>query len=225
MSCSECKCTPMSSISKKHVMAVTGLLLCGFLLSHMAGNLLLFVGPDAFNKYSHTLISNPAIYLAEAILGLLFLSHIFMGLRVTYENKKARPEKYYMRKNSGRGSTLASSTMPYTGLIALIFLIIHIQGLKFGTHYTTTVGGVEMRDIYKTTLEYFQSPIHVIGYVIAVVSLGLHVSHGFWSAFQSLGLNHKKYMPKIKIFSCLYGILVAVGFSAFPIYCYIIGGR
>lgn len=212
-----------SSVVKKQIMAGTGLLLCGFLLSHLAGNLLLFLGPDAFNKYSHALVSNPAIYLAEVLLGLLFLSHMLMAFKLTLENKRARPEQYYMRKTSGRGATIASSTMPYTGLIALVFLIIHIQGLKFGTHYTTNVGGVEMRDIYKTTIEYFQNPLHVVGYVIAVVSLGLHVSHGFWSAFQSLGLNHKKYMPKIKIFSCLYGILVAVGFSSLPVYCYFLG--
>lgn len=222
---SECKCSPMSSVSKKHAMAITGLLLCGFLLSHLAGNFLLFVGSDAFNKYSHALVTNPAIYLAETILGLLFLSHILMAFKLTIENKQARPEAYYMRKHSGRGATIASSTMPYTGIIALIFLVFHIMGLKFGTHYTTNVGGVEMRDIYKTTVEYFADPIHVAGYIIAVVSLGIHVSHGFWSAFQSLGLNHKKYMPKIKKFSILYGILVAVGFSSLPIYCYILGGK
>jgi succinate dehydrogenase / fumarate reductase cytochrome b subunit len=206
-------------------MGVTGLLLCGFLISHMLGNFLLFVGPDAFNKYSHALVSNPLIYGAEAILVGLFLSHILMAFKLTLENKKARPVDYYMRKKSGRGSTLASSTMPYTGIIAFIFLVFHILGLKYGTHYTTNVGGVEMRDIYKTTVEYFADPLHVAGYIVAVVSLGLHVSHGFWSAFQSIGFNHPKYMPKIKCVSVLYGLFVAVGFSSFPIYCYIIGGR
>lgn len=222
---SDCKCTPMSSIGKKNVMAITGLLLCGFLLSHLAGNFLLFVGPDAFNKYSHALVTNPAIYLAEVILGLLFLSHIIMAFRLTLENKKARPEQYYMRTKSGRGATFASSTMPYTGIIALIFLVFHIIGLKFGTHYDTTINGVEMRDIYKTTVEYFADPIHVAGYIIAVVALGFHVSHGFWSAFQSLGLNHRKYMPKIQKFSIVYGLIVAIGFSSLPIYCFITGGR
>jgi succinate dehydrogenase / fumarate reductase cytochrome b subunit len=207
------------------MMGVTGLLLCGFLLSHLAGNLLLFVGPDAFNKYSHTLISNPLIYLAEVILGLLFLSHIVMAIRLTMENKAARPEAYHTRKTSGKGATFASSSMPITGMIALVFLVLHIIGLKYGTHYDTTINGVEMRDIYKTTVEYFVNPLHVIGYLIAVISLGVHVSHGFWSAFQSLGFNHPKYMPKIKRFSVCYGLLVAVGFSSFPIYCYIIGGR
>jgi succinate dehydrogenase / fumarate reductase cytochrome b subunit len=82
-----------------------------------------------------------------------------------------------------------------------------------------------MRDIYRTTVEYFQDPLHVLFYVIAVSSLGVHVSHGFWSAMQSLGLNHPKYMPKIKFTSCAFGLLVAIGFSSFPIFCYFQGGR
>jgi succinate dehydrogenase / fumarate reductase cytochrome b subunit len=222
---SDCKCSPLSSVTKKQIMGVTGLLLCGFLLSHLLGNFLLFVGPDAFNKYSHALVTNPLIYVAEAILTLLFLSHIFMAIRLIIENKNARPVKYYQRTPSGRGSTFASSTMPYTGIIALVFLVFHILGLKYGTYYSTNVGGVEMHDIYKTTVEYFQDLIHVTGYVIAVVSLGIHVSHGFWSAFQSLGFNHPKYMPKIQCASKLFGLVVAIGFSALPIYCYFLGGR
>jgi succinate dehydrogenase / fumarate reductase cytochrome b subunit len=222
---SKSKCALHTSVGKKQIMGVTGLLLCGFLFTHFLGNLTMFVSADAFNKYSHALTSNPLIYLAEAGLGLLFLSHIVMALKLTIENKAARPVQYYMRETSGRGSTFASSTMPYTGAVALIFLIIHILGLKFGTHYTTTVGGVEMRDIYKTTVEYFADPLHVLGYVVAVVALGIHVSHGFWSAFQSLGFNHPKYMPKIQIISKLFGLLVAVGFSSFPIFCYLQGGK
>jgi len=206
-------------------MGVTGLLLCGFLLTHMLGNVTLFIGPDAFNKYSHTLISNPLIYLAEAVLAGIFLSHILMAVKLIIENKKARPEGYYMRTTSGRGATFASSTMPYTGMIALVFLVFHIIGLKYGTHYTTIVGGVEMRDIYKTTVEYFANPLHVAGYIVAMIALGIHTSHGFWSAFQSLGFNHPKYMPKIICVSKIFGFVVAVGFSSFPIFCYLQGGN
>lgn len=222
---SECKCTPLSSVFKKQIMGVTGLLLCGFLLSHMAGNCLLFVGPEAFNKYSHALISNPLIYGAEVILAMLFLSHMAIALRLTLENKKARPIQYHTRTVSGRGATFASATMPYTGIVALIFLVIHIVGIKYGTHYETTINGVEMRDIYRTTIEYFQDPIHVGIYLFAMILLGIHTSHGFWSAFQSLGFNHPKYMPKIKCASKIYGVLVALGFSAFAIFCYLQGGK
>lgn len=226
MSSSSCKkCATSTSIGKKQIMGVTGLLLCGFLVSHFLGNLTLLVGPDAFNKYSHTLTSNPLIYGAEFILVALFLSHIVMAFRLVIENKKARPVPYHMYTKSGRGGTFASTSMPFTGLIALVFLVFHILGLKYGTVYTTTVGGVEMRDIYRTTIEYFQDPIHVLGYVIAMVALGLHTSHGFWSAFQSLGLNHPKYMPKIQCASKLFGLFVAIGFSGLAIFCYIKGGH
>jgi succinate dehydrogenase / fumarate reductase cytochrome b subunit len=206
-------------------MGITGLLLCGFLLTHLAGNLLIFVGPEAFNKYSHALISNKAIYIAEAILAAIFLSHIGLAIKLTMENKAARPEGYYMRKHSGRGSTFASSTMPYTGMIGFVFLVLHILGIKFGAYYEATYDGVVIRDVYRTTIELFQNPANIAFYVLAVVALGIHVSHGFWSAFQSLGFNHPKYMPKIKLVSKLFGLLVAVGFGALPIVCYFLGAK
>lgn len=223
-SSSKKKCS-MTSVSKKQIMGITGLLLCGFLLTHLAGNLLIFVGPEAFNKYSHALTSNKAIYIAEAILAAIFLSHIGLAIKLTMENKAARPEGYYMRKHSGRGSTFASSTMPYTGMIGFVFLVLHILGIKFGAYYEATYDGVVIRDVYRTTIELFQNPANIAFYVVAVVALGIHVSHGFWSAFQSLGFNHPKYMPKIKIVSKLFGLLVAVGFGALPIVCYFLGAK
>lgn len=226
MSSSSCKkCATSSSIGKKQIMGVTGLLLCGFLVGHLLGNLTLLVGPDAFNKYAHTLTSNPLIYGAEFVLGVIFLSHIIMAVRLILENRAARPVPYHTYKKSGRGGTLASATMPVTGIIALVFLVFHILGLKFGTYYSTTLNGVEIRDLYRTTMEYFQNPLHVIGYIIAMVALGFHTSHGFWSAFQSLGLNHPKYMPKIQCASKLFGLVVAIGFSGLAIFCFIKGGN
>lgn len=222
---SKCKCPSLASIGQKQIMAVTGLLLCGFLVTHMLGNFTLFIGPDAFNKYSHALISNPLIYLAEVALAAIFLSHIAMAFRVMIGNKQARPIAYHTYKKSGRGGTFSSATMAYSGLIALVFLVFHIIGLKYGTVYTTTIGGVEMRDIYKTTIEYFQDPLHIAGYIVAMVALGFHTSHGFWSAFQTLGLNHPRYMPKIQLFSTLFGFYVAIGFSVLPIFCYYQGGH
>ncbi|MFA6237479.1 MAG: succinate dehydrogenase cytochrome b subunit [Bacteriovorax sp.] len=222
---SKAKRSALTSIGQKQIMAITGLLLCGFLVTHLVGNFTLFLGPDAFNKYSHALTSNPLIYLAEVALAALFISHIAMAFRVMFENKAARPIAYHSYKKSGRGGTFASATMAYSGVIALVFLVLHILGLKFGTQYTTIVGGVEMRDIYKTTIEYFQDPLHIAGYLIAMLTLGVHTSHGFWSAFQTLGLNHPKYMPKVQLISTLFGLLIAIGFSVLPIFCYYQGGR
>ena len=206
-------------------MGVTGLLLCGFLLSHLAGNTLIYVGSDAFNKYAHALITNPLIYLAEAILAAIFLSHIGLAIKLTIENKAARPQGYYIRQATGRGATFASSTMPYTGMIILVFLIRHLIDFKFGPVYTTTVGGVEMRDIYKTVIEFFASPLNVAWYVFAMIALGVHVSHGFWSAFQSIGFSHPKYNCTIKTISKVFAVVVTIGYSALAVYCHLQGAN
>jgi len=206
-------------------MAVTGLLLSGFLLTHMAGNCLIYIGPEFFNTYAHKLISNPFIYVAEAILALIFLAHSALAILVTLENKAARPDPYYVSVHSGRGATFASSTMPITGIILLTFLIWHVVSLKFGAHYEATYNGVVMRDLHKLVIEYFQVEWHVGLYILGMAAAGLHVSHGFWSAFQSLGVNHPKYNCCIHFISKAYGIFVALGYSAFPIYCYLQGGN
>jgi succinate dehydrogenase / fumarate reductase cytochrome b subunit len=212
-----------SSVMKKQVMGVTGLLLCGFLLTHLAGNCLIYVGSDAFNLYAHTLITNPLIYVAEAILAAIFLSHIGLAVKLTIENKAARPVNYYIKQKTGRGATFASSTMPYTGMIILIFLIKHLIDFKFGPVYMTTVDGVEMRDIYKTVVMHFQSPINVVWYIFAMLALGVHVSHGFWSAFQSIGFSHPKYNCLIKCASKGFAVLVTLGYAALPIFCHLQG--
>ncbi|EPZ50829.1 succinate dehydrogenase cytochrome B subunit, b558 family [Bacteriovorax sp. BAL6_X] len=213
-----------NSVAKKQVMGVTGLLLCGFLLSHMLGNFLLMVGADAFNKYAYTLTSNPLIYVAEAGLLVIFLTHLFMALKLTMENKAARPVNYYMKQPTGRGATFASSTMPYTGMLILFFIIMHLINFKYGSVYMTTLNGMEVRDLYKTVIEYFASPLNVGMYVVFMIVIGIHVSHGFWSAFQSIGFNHPKYMPAIKFLSKLYAVVLTVGYSTIAIWCHVKGG-
>jgi len=213
-----------SSIVKKQFIGLTGLLLCGFLVSHLAGNLLIFVGDEAFNRYAYTLTSNKAfLYTAESILGLIFLSHLVLALRVTYENYDARPEKYAVKTRTGKGATFASSTMPITGLILLAFIIWHLKGLKFGPEYTITYGNTEMRDLYRLLLEYFSIPLNVIGYIFGMVAMGFHVSHGFWSAFQSLGLSHPRYTPLLNNLAIIFSIVISISFSILPIYCYFKG--
>ncbi len=212
-----------SSIVKKQIMGITGLLLCGFLVSHVITNSLIYVDARLFNIAAHALISNPLIYLAEAILATIFLTHIVLATKLTIENYKARPQKYYMKKRTGRGATFASNTMPYTGLIILIFLILHLINFKFGPVYEVTYDGVTMRDLARLEMEYFASPLSVSWYVFAVAALGIHVSHGFWSAFQSLGFNHPKYNGAIKIIAKVYGVAMFVGYAALPIFCYLQG--
>lgn len=218
--------TVQSSVMKKQIMGITGLLLCGFLVTHLLGNMLMFVDDGkAFNMYAHALITNPLIYVAEAILAAIFLSHIGLGIRLTMENKSARPEGYYMKQPTGRGETFASSTMPYTGLLILVFLVLHIIQFKFGPVYLVTYDGLEVRDLYRLLIEYFQSPIAVAWYIFCMIGLGIHLSHGFWSAFQSIGFNHPKYNCLLKMSAKLYALAITVGFSSLPIYCFMQGGN
>lgn len=209
-----------SSIGKKQITAVTGLGLVGFTAMHLAGNLLILVGADAFNAYGHALVSNPLIYLAEAILLGMFVLHIAMAATVTVQNTAARGRRYYIKNRSGRGETIASMTMPYTGVIMLIFIILHLINFKYGTHYETVVDGVVMRDLFKLVVEYFANPLYVAWYVFAMIALGLHTGHGLQSSLQTWGLNHPSYTPKVKMVSVAYGVLVAFGYSGLAIYCY-----
>lgn len=215
-----------TSVVRKQVMAVTGLLLSGFLITHLAGNFLIFVSADAFNKYAHTLTSNPAIYLAEVVLASLFLIHIGLAFTLTMQNKKARPNNYYMFQPTGHGATFASRTMLITGSIVGVFLVWHITGLKFGPYYEATVDGVLMRDLHKLVIEYFQNFWNVLGYVVGMIAIGIHLSHGFWSAFQSLGFNHPKYNCLLKIKAKVLGCLITIGFGSMPLYIFfVMGGR
>ena len=213
-----------SSIGKKQIMALTGLALCGFLVTHLAGNFLIFCGAEAFNTYAHVLTSNSLIYFAEAILAVIFLTHIFLAILLTWQNKVARGQRYYLKRPTGRGATLASASMPITGLITLVFLVLHLLHFKFGPNYSIVHSGVEMRDLYRLLVEYFASHLNVLWYVFAQMALGLHVSHGLPSAFQSLGCNHPGCNKRLKIIGKIFALLIVLGFSSLPLYLHIKGG-
>lgn len=212
-----------SSIGKKDVVALTGLGLCGFLIAHLAGNLLLFVGPEIFNTYSHKLISSPFIYVAEAILLSLFLVHFGLSIWLQVENRKARPVSYVMKNKTGRGATAASSTMAITGVITLVFLVLHLKNLKFGEEYHVAYNGILMRDLYRLVIDYFSSLGNVVWYVIAHAALAFHTGHGFQSAFQSLGFRHPRYTPWIEITSKVYAVGISLGFASLAIWCHFQG--
>ena len=214
-----------SSVGKKQIMGAMGLMLCVFLIVHLIGNMTMLISAELFNTYAHKLITNPLIYFAEVILALVFISHIGLALKITVENAMARPQGYYAKTTTGRGATFASSTMPYTGAIILIFLIVHLINFKYGAMYFVTYDGVEMRDLYKLVVEFYQTPIHVISYVVAMIALGIHTAHGLWSALQTFGLNHPRYNKFIKGTSLVYGLIICIGFSIIPIWSYYQGGH
>jgi succinate dehydrogenase / fumarate reductase cytochrome b subunit len=206
--------TLWSSVGKKLLMALTGLCFCLFLIGHLAGNLIMYAGKDAFNAYAQRLHAlGPLIMLVE--LGLLFFAiiHIATGLTLFYQNFKARPTRYKIQKRSG-GRTIGSSTMPYTGILLVSFIVFHLLNFHFVDKTTTTIAQI--------VSEAFKSPLYVILYVAAMIVAALHVRHGFWSAFQTLGANHPKYMPAIMVLSILLSLIVGFGFGLLPLYIAII---
>lgn len=204
------KQTLWSSIGKKLMMAVTGLAFIGFLMAHLAGNLTIYGGGEAFNAYAEKLHSLGAL-LTVLELGLLLFAviHIITGITLFLQNLQARPAAYASYASSG-GRTLSSRTMPYTGLIIMGFVIFHLINFSFVDKGDRT--------IFQIVSSAFESPLYVIIYVAVMIIVALHVRHGLWSAFQTLGGNHPKYMPAIMIVSIAIGIVIAVGFGFLPLY-------
>jgi len=215
-----------SSVGRKFVMALTGLCLIGFVTVHLAGNLTMFVSADLFNTYSHHLISlGPALWVLEIGLLALFAAHAGTGVWLTLSNWRARGSRYVVRDDAGGASrkTFSSTTMIYTGALLFIFIIIHVWMFKYGAYYETTVQGASVRDLFRLVFESFQSPVIAFGYVAAMIVLGLHLKHAFWSAFQSLGLHGTRWTPFIYGFGTLYAVAFAFGFLVFPIWMYFRG--
>lgn len=202
--------TLTSSVGKKLMMAITGLSFCGFLTAHLAGNLTIYGGREAFISYAEHLHSlGVLLTIAEWGLLTLALVHVLTGLTLFYQNYRARPVRYKVNKNAG-GRTIGSSTMPYTGILLLFFVIFHLLNFHFVDKTDTT--------IYEIVTTAFNSPLYILVYVAAMLVAGLHVSHGFWSAFQTIGANHPKYMPMIRTVSLVFAVVVGIGFGLLPIY-------
>lgn len=204
-------------------MGLTGLFLCLFLVIHMSGNfqLLLNDGGEAFNKYTKEMTTNPVIKIASIITYLAILFHAVDGIMLAMKNKKARPVKYAMVKGSAN-SSWASRNMALLGVIILFFLVVHLKSfwfeMKFGTLPYVEYDGVKYKDLYSIVVAAFSQWWYVLIYLISLVALGLHLQHGFQSAFRTLGLAHKKYTPIISGVGLAYAILIPIGFAIQPLY-------
>lgn len=210
-----------SSIGRKITMALTGLLMILFLVSHLLGNLLIFVGAESFNHYSHALVSNPLIYVAELGLLVLFVGHLVSGVSVFLRGRKARPEPYKQSQWAGATShkTLSSATMIVSGAFIAVFVPLHLWKFKFGTFYPGAEG---MRDIYRLVIEEFHNPFIVVFYVVGMVILGFHLWHAFGSAFESLGVSYRK---PLRRFGHALALAIAGGFLFIPIAIFMMGDK
>lgn len=203
-----------SSVGKKMLMAVTGLCMLGFLSIHLLGNTMAFVGAEAFNNYAKKLHSLQP-YLTVFNIGLLVIGlvHVIIGVLLFFENLKARPKRYLVNRNPG-GETIGSKTMPYSGVLILVFVVLHL--LKF------TFVDKSVTPIYQQVAATFAGPAWVLMYVAAMAIVAVHISHGFWSMFQTFGINHPRYMPVLMKLGFLVMLVIGIGFGVLPIYLFII---
>jgi len=216
-----------STIGRKYLMGLTGLIWVGFVLAHMLGNLLILVSPDLYNSYGHAIVSNKALlYAAESGLLLALFIHVAMALLLTKQNRLAAQSqifgsRYAVAANGEKTSAWASRYMAVQGSSILAFIILHLITFKYGTHYETTVNGVVMRDLHRLVVEVFQNPGYVAWYVVCLGLLMFHLSHGVSSVFQSFGILERKFQKNIKKLAWGYALIVAGGFLSQPLYVFI----
>ncbi len=202
--------TLATSIGKKLLMALTGLGFCLFLVGHLVGNTTIYVGSEAFNAYAaHLHEYEPLIRVMEMGLLLFALIHVITGTILFFQNFGARPNRYSVNRRAG-GRSIGSATMPYTGFLVLCFVILHLADFHFVDKSGTT--------IWNIVADTFQNPLYILTYIIAMVIVAIHISHGFWSAFQTIGANHPKYMPFIMGLGIAFSVAVGIVFGFIPIF-------
>ncbi|HTP69447.1 MAG TPA: succinate dehydrogenase cytochrome b subunit [Dongiaceae bacterium] len=203
-----------TTIGKKAVMAVTGVMLFGFVVGHLLGNLQIYISAEKLNHYSATLKAHPGL-LWTARIGLLvavFL-HIWSSFQLWLLQKEARPISYVKKENIA--STYASRTMMWSGPIVLAFIIFHLLHFTFGTIHPG--GPFEVHNVYNNVVYGFQVWPVSLFYIIAMVMLCYHLYHGLWSMFQSLGVSHPVYTPWLQLGAKVLAILIAAGNISIPL--------
>jgi succinate dehydrogenase / fumarate reductase, cytochrome b subunit len=219
-----------SSIGRKIIMALTGLFLCTFLVVHLAGNLQLLKndGGQAFNVYSKFMAGNVLIKIVAYVNYIAILGHVIYSLILTLGNRRARP-KSYAKVDAGKNSFWTSRNMGILGTIILVFIIVHMADFwyefKFGHVPQTTITTEEglsymIKNYYAEVAEAFQQGWYVALYTVSMAAIAFHLSHGFQSAFQSLGLRHSKYTPFIKMLGYGFSIVIPTLFAIIPLYFY-----
>ncbi|WP_340112056.1 succinate dehydrogenase cytochrome b subunit [Maribellus mangrovi] len=209
-----------ASIGRKFVMSLSGIFLMAFIAVHLGLNLLLIFDDsgDLFNEGAHFMATNPLIKIMEPILGLGFLIHILWSFFLEYQNWKARPVKY-AKKNMSGASSWASRNMLVLGALVLVFLVIHIIDFFWVIKFNPEEIEQLAKGDYDLVAGQFKESIFTgILYIIGGILLGLHLSHGFWSSFQTLGVNNKYWLKRWQVIGQIYAIVVAVGFAIIPLY-------
>jgi succinate dehydrogenase / fumarate reductase cytochrome b subunit len=217
-----------SSVGKKVLVAATGLLLFGFVIAHLIGNFTLMIpdGGKAFNEYAHFLENVAHGWLLIAFeVGLIaaFLIHmIYAVIAALIDKSRARPQKYALVRDAGGKSrkSLASRSMIITGPIIIVFVVLHVNMFKFAERPLASVHGEQIGDLYAVVVAAFKNPWIVVAYMAVMVVLGLHLWHGVWSAFQSMGWNSDRHITLLTRISWVAGVVLGAGFLILPPYIY-----
>jgi succinate dehydrogenase / fumarate reductase cytochrome b subunit len=203
-----------STIGRKVVMALSGLVLVGFVLAHMAGNLQVYLGPHALNEYSaslHEMLHGAGLWIARAGLLVAVGLHIWAATSLTLAERGARPEGY--RAVRHRESTYASRTMVWSGPLLLLFIVYHLLHLTFGVVHGSFIEG----DVYHNVVAGFRVwPVSAF-YIVAMLALGLHLRHGVWSMLQTLGLSHPRWNGLRSALATAIALIVVVGNISMPV--------
>lgn len=212
-----------SSIFRKQVIAITGLMIVGFVIVHLAGNLMVYLGPETYNHYSEKLLSMGAL-LWTIRIGLIaaVVVHVVLTLQLAHENWRARGTRYAVYEPVGDRS-FATKTMKYTGILIFVFLFIHLYDFTFAdksgdTSIVTGLNDGESLHLFGLVWNAFQNPLRSLFYVVVMVAVGLHLAHGIESLVQTMGFNHDRYTPWVRRVSLAVGVVVAVGFITIPLY-------
>lgn len=214
-----------STIARKWIMAVTGIGLVLFLFGHLAGNMLLFVGPEAMNTYAYDLkhlLHGAGIWLARGGLLLFAVLHIWSAFTLTRRIRAARPQGY--ARTEHRTSTIASRSMALSGLLILSYVLYHLAHFTWGAVHSewyegtyTLANGTIVHDVYGMVVASFQQPLISVLYMVAMVFTGMHLHHAIQSAVQTLGISHPRYTPMIRTGGKVLAIVLAVGFGSLPL--------
>jgi succinate dehydrogenase / fumarate reductase cytochrome b subunit len=203
-----------SSIGRKVVMATTGVILVGFVIAHMIGNLQVYIGPEAMNDYAAWLrhvLHGAGLWIARAVLLAAVLLHIWAATSLTLSSRRARSVGYRERK--WREATYASRTMRWGGVILLLFVIYHILHMTTGTVHQSFIEG----DVYHNFVAGFRVVPVSLFYIFAMLALGLHLKHGVWSMFQTLGVSHPRYIRAAHVLAWIVALVVVIGNISFPL--------
>ena len=199
-------------------MSISGFFLMVFLIVHLAANLVSLSGAENYNAVCHFMDTNVIIQVMVPVLALGFAVHIFYAGFLTLTNRLARGNVRYAVSNQGKASSWASQNMFVLGAIVLGFLALHLYHFWAKMQLQHFIGGTATENPYALVTELFRDPVYAILYLVWIGALWFHLTHGFWSAFQTIGVNNNKWVPRLQVLAKIYATLIALGFVIIPVF-------